>query len=204
MDIVSYTPDHYSGYFKVMMALNHLKTEPITHFGLEKNSRMMQDAGYYVNDTCAFIAVENDQVLGAVGLEHKDQKMGLDLQVSPMTFALRYGLAESIELLRLALKLNRPKQPGELYIEAISVSPEARGQGVGTQLLQAVDRYCLAHKFDFLSLLVLGSNHKARTLYESLGFRVVRDIRMNRSNRERYQAECFHYMTKPAQRIRAD
>ena len=60
--------------------------------------------------------------------------------------------------------------PGEYYLDSLSVSPQARGKGIGSRLLlAAVSR---AGELGLPATLACDpSNERARTLYESLGFR---------------------------------
>ena len=51
------------------------------------------------------------------------------------------------------------------------VVPEATGQGVGAQLLQALLAHCRAEGLESLVLTVTDSNEPARRLYERWGFR---------------------------------
>lgn len=66
--------------------------------------------------------------------------------------------------------LHAPK-PGELYVEELAVSPDARGKGVGTKLLQWAEAQALARGDTVLSLAVLRGN-RAQGLYERFGFGV--------------------------------
>lgn len=64
--------------------------------------------------------------------------------------------------------------PGEVYIDTLAVLPEYRKQGVATALLKAsIEK---ANKIGKpAGLLVEKENHRARRLYESVGFRKVGD-----------------------------
>ena len=60
-------------------------------------------------------------------------------------------------------------RPGECYIEWLAVSSDARGQGVGTKLLQWADHLALSRGCNVLTLGVMNGNPAAR-LYERHGF----------------------------------
>ena len=64
--------------------------------------------------------------------------------------------------------LHTPK-PGELYVEELAVSAEARGKGVGTKLLQWAEAQAVARGDTVMSLAVLRGN-RAQGLYERFGF----------------------------------
>lgn len=61
------------------------------------------------------------------------------------------------------------KRVGE--IESLSVLPEFRGSGLGTQLLTGLEEHLHAAGVDDLILGVLSGNDDARRLYERLGYR---------------------------------
>jgi len=60
------------------------------------------------------------------------------------------------------------------YIATIAVAPEARGQGVGHKLLQAVEEHYRGRRHLFLC--VSSFNPRARQLYENIGYRVIADL----------------------------
>jgi ribosomal protein S18 acetylase RimI-like enzyme len=56
-------------------------------------------------------------------------------------------------------------------VETLSVHPDARGRGVGTMLLRAVQRELAALGVDELSLHVISANQRAMSFYERHGLR---------------------------------
>ncbi|MEK8128400.1 GNAT family N-acetyltransferase [Paenibacillus filicis] len=65
----------------------------------------------------------------------------------------------------------------ELYLDALCVFPEYRGQGVGTALLEATMSRSAEPGWSKLSLNVELFNQQARKLYERMGFVAEKDIR---------------------------
>jgi GNAT superfamily N-acetyltransferase len=63
-------------------------------------------------------------------------------------------------------------QPGEAYIEQLSVNSEMQGKGIGTQMLQWSEDLARAKDATILSLGVVAGN-PAQRLYERFGFKVV-------------------------------
>jgi ribosomal protein S18 acetylase RimI-like enzyme len=59
---------------------------------------------------------------------------------------------------------------GTGLVRSLAVAPAARGRGVATALLIAVDDLCRARGHRQLVLSVLGSNHAARRLYARAGY----------------------------------
>ena len=62
---------------------------------------------------------------------------------------------------------------GECYVDNVAVFPEARRQGVGRKLMEALLQAAAARGGEFLSLEVRPSNLEALALYRGLGFREV-------------------------------
>lgn len=57
------------------------------------------------------------------------------------------------------------------YLEDLAVAPRTRGQGVAGALMQDVERWARARGYRHLRLAVWFQNHRARGLYEHLGYR---------------------------------
>lgn len=60
---------------------------------------------------------------------------------------------------------------GEGYIDNLAVTAAARGKGVGTALLTALNKYATNAGADFLTLEVRASNKNAISLYSAFGFK---------------------------------
>ena len=67
----------------------------------------------------------------------------------------------------------KPKQD-EVLIDAIFVSAESRGMGIGTQLLQTAEAYTRSIGRNKLILGVIDSNDGAKRLYERFGYEVYK------------------------------
>jgi GNAT superfamily N-acetyltransferase len=66
--------------------------------------------------------------------------------------------------------LERDCSDGILLMDGIFVEPEARGKGVGTALLQAVESHAASLQLQSIRLDVIDTNPRARALYEREGF----------------------------------
>ena len=69
--------------------------------------------------------------------------------------------------------LERKVKPGVFQMDGILVDAKARGQGVGTALLEAVTREAAARGLQRVQLDVIDTNPRARALYERVGFKVI-------------------------------
>ncbi len=70
----------------------------------------------------------------------------------------------------LSVEVHREEVEPFLYLDDISVSPELRGQGIGTKLLTLAEEHGKNLGISSLFLHVEESNVRARKLYESFGY----------------------------------
>lgn len=67
-------------------------------------------------------------------------------------------------------------QPGEYYLDCISVAPSQQGKGVGKALITAMVKFVADQGHETFGLLVNKENPQAQRLYGKLGFTVVEEI----------------------------
>jgi GNAT superfamily N-acetyltransferase len=65
-------------------------------------------------------------------------------------------------------------------VETLAVAPEARREGVGTQLMNAVERELLQLGVRALRVLVIARNHDARRFYERRGLLPISHVLLGR------------------------
>lgn len=70
--------------------------------------------------------------------------------------------------------LDHTTRPDELYIEAVAVNESVRGKGIGTQLLNTLFQMAEEKRYRIITLQVIDTNPKAKSLYERLGFSVTK------------------------------
>jgi ribosomal protein S18 acetylase RimI-like enzyme len=63
--------------------------------------------------------------------------------------------------------------PRRWFLDVLYVRPEARGHGIGRDLLRAVNERAQAAGVEMIELEVLESNERARRFYDRLGFRTI-------------------------------
>ena len=126
-----------------------------------------------MNPTHAFAATGAGGLAGLAGIQDAAGSL-LDIGLPQMIRS--YGLpGGSLRYLAMALMLSRSRQPGSLLMDGIAVAPECRGQGIGTQLLQAVCEHARDSGYRDVRLDVLDNNPRARALYERTGFVAVKE-----------------------------
>jgi len=64
-------------------------------------------------------------------------------------------------------------QPGEYYIDCLSVLPQSQGKGIARQLIKALVDHAAQLGHSAVGLLVHKSNAQAKKLYTRLGFKVL-------------------------------
>ena len=72
--------------------------------------------------------------------------------------------------------LERDTENRRFLMDGLFVTPPARGQGVGTALLDAIVQEARHRGYDEVRLDVVDTNDRARALYEREGFRAIKDI----------------------------
>ena len=119
-----------------------------------------------LNHSSVLAAMQGDQLLGiaafkAGGAGFSDAGIG-DL-------FRHYGLGALWRLVPLSI-LERDAPDGILQMDGICVSAEARGKGIGTELLNTLFLHAKSLGFTGVTLDVIDKNPRAKALYENLGF----------------------------------
>lgn len=121
-----------------------------------------------LDPTHAISAVSNEgQFLGMAGFKTPNGALvggGLG------DLARTYGWIGAAWRSLLLHMLERDCSDGSLLMDGIFVEPEARGRGVGTALLHAVERHAASMGLKSIRLDVIDTNSRARALYEREGF----------------------------------
>ena len=89
-----------------------------------------------------------------------------------------YGVVGSLIRLPFLLMLERKPRPDELLMDGILVSADARGQGLGTLMLDAIKDEARARGAGRVRLDVIDTNPRARALYEREGFRAAKTVQL--------------------------
>lgn len=116
----------------------------------------------------AFVATRGSTVLGVVGFKTTSGALTSGITVARIREHL--GTWRSIRALGVLSLYERSLSPEQLLLDGISVSPEARGAGIGTKLLKRIIRFAASESYRTIRLDVIDTNPGARRLYERLGF----------------------------------
>jgi ribosomal protein S18 acetylase RimI-like enzyme len=85
-----------------------------------------------------------------------------------------YGLAGLAWRLPLLALLSREVDNDRFLLDGICVAPAARGLGVGSALMAAIEDEARARGYGYVRLDVIDTNWRARALYERLGYMGVK------------------------------
>jgi ribosomal protein S18 acetylase RimI-like enzyme len=81
-----------------------------------------------------------------------------------------YGLAGLAWRLPLLALLSREVDNDRFLLDGICVAPAARGLGVGSAMMAAIEDEARARGYAYVRLDVIDTNWRARALYERLGY----------------------------------
>jgi len=144
--------------------------------GLEFNSRPPEQAIRILIESIqpemGCYALRDGHVVGVAGMQYGGRRFYVvPWRVWRREFGLGGGLWRWLWF-RLGQRFVHPAADA-LRVDGIGVAATARGLGVGTQLMAALDAHALAAGLRAVELEVVDTNPEAQRLYERLGF-VVR------------------------------
>lgn len=128
-------------------------------------------AASFVGDR-AFVAHRDGAVMGIAGFKLAGKGL---FAPSFRQFVREYGLSALVRWAGLVL-LERNEEPQCLLMDGIAVADDARGRGLGTRLLSAIEDHARSLGKTSIRLDVIDTNPGARRLYERLGFKAVKTV----------------------------
>lgn len=121
-----------------------------------------------IDPTKALVAEQDGRLAGLIGY-------GTDFLRCPVSEVIRtYGWLTTPHRLALLALLESREMPDELYVDGIAVDAACRGQGVGTLLLDELDRLAAGLGRRYIRLQVVDTNPRAQALYERCGFTTLK------------------------------
>jgi ribosomal protein S18 acetylase RimI-like enzyme len=126
-----------------------------------------------LNPTHAYCARDNaGQLLGVAGFKTRD---GALVAGDFAAMARVYGRLGALWRGLLLELLERDTEDRRFLMDGLFVAERARGQGVGSRLLEAIADEARRRGYAEVRLDVVAGNDRARALYERRGFRAVQD-----------------------------
>jgi ribosomal protein S18 acetylase RimI-like enzyme len=124
---------------------------------------------------CMAATSEDGQLLGMAGFKTRRGSFAGGTSQDMRAVYGRIGAAWRLALLWL---LERDTEKRRFLLDGICVTTEARGQGVGSALLDAICAEALSRGYSAVRLDVVDTNPRARALYERMGFQAVDTVRI--------------------------
>lgn len=141
----------------------------------DRDTRLRFMARVYAADRIV-AATRDGGLLGMMGLSSGSGRYrgGLvDVPLDPRPFRDLLGWGGAMRAVAgLWMADHRPTRE-ELYVDGVAVVAEARGQGIGTRMMDEAAAIARENGKRWLRLDVISSNPRAQALYERLGYRVT-------------------------------
>lgn len=154
----------------ILVILNDMELPFVQSYGEKKTLEILEEAiadpDYRYSYTRGLVNEIDGKVAGiAFGYTDEEEPV-ID---EPLTAVLaQHGIDTDIRLF-----IDKETFPNEWYLDSISVAEEFRGQGIGSELLQALPKLAEKANRKVIGLSVDEKNPKAKKLYERHGFKVV-------------------------------
>jgi GNAT superfamily N-acetyltransferase len=126
-----------------------------------------------VHPDTALVACIGDHIVGFAALADRERRF---VQPQPVDFHDLYGpLVRRVRAWMWSRSTTTPR-PQQLLLEGLALEPIARGKGVGSRLLEAVDERARDLGRSEIILEVIDANPRAKALYERHGYRTVTTV----------------------------
>lgn len=142
------------------------KFKPV--FGSRKKS--LRIFSRYINAPSILVARKRGEIVGVAGLKYNHVNW-LKLSFFDAIREFRFPIFR-VAITGFPLMASRLK--GDLLLDVIAVSPEARGKGIGTKMLRFLLSFGKQRGLEKIRLYVICHNKGAKVLYEKIGFTTVR------------------------------
>lgn len=159
---------------------------------IEQCKRLLQRS--LANDRI-LTAVTDEQLVGFAGLHYSSQQW-FDPSLSSLIRVTRWGFFRVVAMGIILFK--RPK-PDVMHLDTLAVHPDVRGQGIGTQLVDAVVALANTEGKRFVTLEVEDVNPHAKHFYERIEFVENKFEKLPWPWRARFQFSGLYCMSKDLQ-----
>lgn len=122
------------------------------------------------------VLVARDEAGGLLGLAGFKTPQGSFAGGTWADMRAVYGLAGLMWRAPLLALLSREVDNDRFLVDGICVTPAARGHGVGSALMAAIEDEARARGYRYVRLDVIDSNWRARALYERLGYMAIKTV----------------------------
>ncbi len=193
-----YNEKDYVEMLEITMELWNLKMKPYTKKGFEINKNIIDDTGTIpkrINEGI-LVAEIDKHIAGVAHLDFKGKKESKGESLSVLRLILRYGLSRLLKVRDMGMFFEHEVDDDEMHIHGIVVSSKYRSMGIGSKLLDEVEKMAKKLKLKKITLEVLDTNKRAYTLYKKLGFEMVKQVEFNEQQQEYFKSKSHIYMMK--------
>lgn len=128
-----------------------------------------------MDPSCALVAVESGRLTGLIAVKSSEIAF---VDAGLWDFVRITGFFRSFWSVPILGLLEHNPGPDELYLDMIVVHPDARGKGVGRTMMAKAEEWAGRLGKTSLSLQVVDTNIRARSLYEREGFQVRKEYNL--------------------------
>ena len=138
------------------------------------------------------MAISDERLAGFAGL-HYSRREWFNPSLCQLLATMRWGI---FRVMVMGIILFRRPKLDTLHLDTLAVHPDMRGQGIGTQLVDAVVALATAEGKRFVTLEVEDINPRAKRVYERLGFVVSKFEKLPWPWRTGFQFSGSYFMRK--------
>ncbi len=173
----AFKPNDLKDVIQIMAYSFGNKFQSMSNLNPESIIGFLTDSGYVDSESFEgyWVAERNRKVVGVMVLKiNNSVKPGSGKRPGYLGLCKKYGFLNVSKFLFGISILKEPVGKKDCYIDHIAVSPDSRGLGIGSRLLQKAYHYVdETAGLKRLTLFVAGTNTRAIKLYEKEGFRIT-------------------------------
>ena len=164
IDCLKYLPDEFRT-SAVQLFLGALRDKLVPILGTDGRAQTVLEMN--LDTTQCLTAIHDGKFAGILAIK---SSQGSFLNPTLIDLIRTYGLLGGIVRMSGLAMLDYSTAPDEFYVDGVAVVDKMRGEGIGSQLFDMLERVALERKIRKISLEIIDTNHGARALYKRLGF----------------------------------
>ena len=168
IDYLDYLPDQFraSG---VHLFLDAFQDKCVPILGSDGKAQTVLETG--LNPAQCIVAISDGRLVGLLAIQTSQGSL-----LNPPLQALikAYGVWGGIVRMGGLALLHHTTAPDEFYVDGVAVVDDMRGQGIGSGLFTRLEKRAQQEGIRKLSLDVIDTNPRAKTLYTKLGFVAIK------------------------------
>ena len=164
INCLDYLPDEFRT-SAVQLFLSALRDKLVPILGNDGRAQGVLEKN--LNTAECLTAIYDQQLVGILAIKSSQGSfLNPTLSILTQTYGIPGGI---LRMCGLAM-LDYSTASEEFYVDGVVVVDKMRGEGIGSQLFEMLERIALEKGIQTISLEIIDTNHRARALYERLGF----------------------------------